>query len=62
MTLCFREKLKPGIFTSGDTKKDSLHLFSKLIRTKNVESLQEDEVAPAKQGKTKLKVIMDNIS
>lgn len=56
MDVCFREKLKPGIFTSGDTRKDCLTLFSKLIRTKNIESLQEEDIVTAKPGKTKLKV------
>lgn len=51
--------LNPGLFPSGDYKKDGLNLFAKFIRTKNIESMQEEPPSKAKKtkdGKLKLKV------
>jgi hypothetical protein len=53
--LCLREKLNPGLFPTGDYRRDGMALFGKLIRTKNVDSLQEED-ADIKPGKNKLKV------
>ncbi|XP_014257026.1 probable cationic amino acid transporter [Cimex lectularius] len=50
-----KERLKPGLFTTGDTKKDCLNLFGKLIRTKDIECLQEEEGAERKPGKGRLR-------
>lgn len=53
--------LDPGLFPTGDYKKDGLNLFSKFIRTKNVEAMQEEvpirqQGRSEKDGKLKLKV------
>lgn len=59
--VCCRMKinLNPGLFPTGDYKKDGLNLFAKFIRTKNVDSMQEEpaiKTKKTKDGKLKLKV------
>lgn len=51
----------PGLFTSGDYRKDGLTLFAKLIRTKTVEGMdgglpQNTRPDPVDEKKLKLKV------
>ncbi|XP_054273294.1 cationic amino acid transporter 2 [Macrosteles quadrilineatus] len=49
--------LNPGLFPTGDYRKDGLNLFAKFIRTKNMESMQEEPVSKTKKtkdGKLKL--------
>lgn len=51
----------PGLFTSGDFRKDGLTLFAKLIRTKTVEGMDgglphDTRPDPINDKKLKLKV------
>lgn len=46
----------PGLFPTGDLKKDGYALFAKFIRTKDVDQMEEDFQQTTKQDKVKLKV------
>lgn len=57
----------PGLFTSGDYKKDGLALFAKLIRTKNIEGMdgalpQNTRPESINEKKLKLKVSLHEVN
>lgn len=46
----------PGLFPSGDLKKDGYALFAKFVRTKDVDAMEENFQKTSRQDKIKLQV------
>lgn len=46
----------PGLFPSGDLKKDGYALFTKFVRTKDVDVMEENFQRTSRQDKIKLQV------